>query len=116
MKPARLAVLAWLFTLLIGGCHGFAAYDQRDGAAIADAIRAAGATSIQDVTYKPGDYLDPATIDVILKPGVSKADAAGLVCSVVKPAIAAARPPDSLGVVLWDPTATSVVATEQDCP
>src|SRR5215468_6413962 len=79
------------------GCGAEVGYDQRGGPAIAEAIRSAGSSLVATVAYHPGDFMDAATIDVTLVPGAGRSDARSLVCSVIRPALAAGDPPDSLG-------------------
>lgn len=107
--------MALILVLLVSGCLGFPSYDQRGGPAIAARIRAGNSPLVESVTYKPGDYLDPATIDIALRPGVTTAQARSLICDLAMPAVRAGAPPDSLGVSAW--TGDAIIASDQDpCP
>ena len=99
----RAAVMAGAVAVLLVGCGiGEAGYDQRDGPAIANRIRLASSPIVQEVSYRPGDFMDSATITIILKRGVEAGAAEAFICSVVVPALSSGEPPDSLSVDILD--------------
>lgn len=115
----RAVLIAGVLALALLGCgigdHG--GYDQRGGPAIAERIRDASSPIVQDVAYNPGDYMDAATIDIILRPGVGADEARAFICDVAVPAVVNGDPPDSLGIDAWDATSTRIVASDLDaCP
>lgn len=107
------AITLVAFSVYLVGCFPF--YDQRDGPAIADAIREASPASVLDVSYQDGDYMDGATVDVTMAGTVAEAEA--FVCDVVDPIVRNADPPDGLGVWISDPN-EEVLAVDWDtsCP
>jgi hypothetical protein len=76
-------------------------YDQRGGQAIADSIRTSSPL-VQAVDYRPGTMEEPPVIQVGVRSGVTRTEAIGLVCNVIKPIIAAGKPPDKLEVEVYD--------------
>ena len=99
----RALLTAGLAAILLVGCSVEQAdYDQRDGPAVADQIRLASSPVVQDVSYRPGDFMDAATISIILRPGVEDREAITFICAVVLPALSGADLPDSLGVDVLD--------------
>jgi hypothetical protein len=115
----RAIPIAGVVALALLGCGigDQGAYDQRGGPAIAEHIRRASSPIVQEVAYNPGDYMDAATIDIILRPGVGADEARAFICDVAVPAMASGEPPDSLGIAAWDATSTRIVASDLDaCP
>jgi hypothetical protein len=114
-----LAIAGSIVVFGLVACGAEVGYDQRGGPAIAEAIRSAGSPLVMTVVYHPGDFVDTATIDVILVRGAGSSEARTLVCSVIRPALAAGVPPDSLGVDVWDAQEAEVLASDFDtaaCP
>lgn len=110
-------VLGLVLPFAILGCSKLGTYDQRGGAAIAEAIRAAHSPVIQDVRYYPGDYLDPATIDIRQRPDVTRAEALTMMCTIAMPLVRAGDPPNGLGVSAFDSDLARSLATDADaCP
>jgi hypothetical protein len=99
--------------LLVVGC-GMPGYDQRGGQVITDKIAAASSPLVLSVEYQRGDYMDPASTNVVVRPGVTKVQAVTLICDVIDPIIAAGDPPESFGVTVWDSTESAVLATDDD--
>jgi hypothetical protein len=98
---------------LVLGCSA-PSYDQRGGQAITDKIQAASSPVVLSVAYKRGDYMDPADVIVLARPGATKVEATRLVCDVIDPIIAAGDPPASLSVMVWDATQSHILATDDD--
>ena len=95
-------------------CSLPAQYDQRDGEAIADEIRASRSSIVELVEYLPGNAADPASVNVILRSGAPMSEATAFVCEVVVPAIESGTPPEDFRVSLWD--GDRIVATDEaDC-
>ena len=106
-------VLATLL-LSVAGCRDGFAYDQRGGPAIADHIRSLESPLLDDVHYRAGDFMDAATIDLVLMPGVETSDARAFMCATALPWAEAADPPDGLSIVAWD-RAGKVLASDSEC-
>lgn len=116
---ARLLLACASLAVVTAGCLGsFAHYDQRGGPAIARVIQEAHSPIVTDVWYNAGDYMDPASVTVVLRRGVPQDQALAFVCEIVLPAVRQGDPPDSFGVEVWDNNVTRIVATDLDdeCP
>jgi hypothetical protein len=118
MAPRGRAVLLFLVALApaLLAC-GYSDYDQRGGQAIADQIRSAAGPIVQEVSYSAGDSIDPASVDIFVRPGTPASEVSALMCGVVIPTIRAGDPPDDFGTTILDHLGTSVLATEShSCP
>ena len=115
---STLVRLVSVAALVVAGCAGsHGGYDQRGGPEIANQIRLAASPIVEEVAYNPGDYVDAATIDIVLQPGATPSEARAFICSVALPLIATGDPPDSLGIAAWDAGSTRIVASDLDpCP
>ena len=94
MSRALVFVLA---ALLVASCA------PAPGEQVAARIRAAGSPLVREVTFRAADMIDPASIDVFLSPGTTRAQAEGLWCAVIVPAGGTMTEGDA-GVALWTTT------------
>ena len=117
VRALRVLSAVLVLPLLVGGCYlGYPDYDQRDGSGIASNINGAKSPIIDDVWYHPGNYTDPATVNIQLRAGATPDEARAFICEVAMPIVRSGNPPDDLSVVAWD-TQTRVVASDSDpCP
>lgn len=113
----RLVPVHAVTLVAVGGCLIGCSlyYDQRGGPAIADAIRESSPPSVIDVSYRAGDYVDGATVNVTMEGTVAQVEA--FVCDVVEPIVRSGDPPEGLGVWVWDSN-EEVLAVDWDtsCP
>jgi hypothetical protein len=87
----------------------------RDPAAVAAAIQAANDPQIQEVRFSPPNFLDDATISVMLVPGASESDATRIWCDVVVPA-GGSHDYDPVAVEIYNREGTVAFALEAECP
>jgi hypothetical protein len=88
---------------LVGGCDSLRGYDQRDGPAIAEAIQRQASPDVLRVVYLPGDFMDPASIQVHVAPGVDEDVAYVLYCNAIWPAVTTRTAPEAFGIDVLDP-------------
>lgn len=98
-RRCGVAAVALVSASAVVACCGVTNDDERSGPAIAEAIAGARSPLVERVTYNPGDFVDPPTIDVVMATGSSLRDAATVACAIVIPAMAAGSPPD--GLTVW---------------
>ena len=91
------ALVFVLAALLVASCA------PAPGEQVAARIRAAGSPLVREVTFRAADMIDPASIDVFLSPGTTRAQAEGLWCAVIVPAGGTLTEGDA-GVALWTTT------------
>jgi hypothetical protein len=85
------------------------------GEQVAARIRAAGSSLIRDVTFRAPNMVDPASVDVWLRPGATEAQADALWCEVIAPAGGSAFEGDT-EVVVWNDQGTEPMALSPSCP
>jgi hypothetical protein len=102
---------------VIAGCSLVApqGYAQRDGPEIAIEIRRVAPAWATDVTYRPGDIMDPAVIEIGIAAGTSVDEVEAFSCDVVVPIIEQGDPPDSLGVQFWRGATFVAFLSDMDC-
>jgi hypothetical protein len=88
-------MIAALALTVVAGCAS------DPGARVADRIRAANSGAVQEVVYQPRNILDPAEIDVFLRPGVTVAETDRLWCKVIEPA-GGSDIEGATGVAVWN--------------
>jgi hypothetical protein len=98
---------AALAALLLAGCASDA------GEHVADRIRAANATLVRDVIYRPANLLDPSEIIVHLRPGATEPQAEQLWCDVVAPAGTESHYSD---VSVWNDSGTVLMGPGRHVP
>lgn len=115
-NPA-LAVACAILALTIVACSSFDRYDQKGGPTIASEIEAATGSGVKDVSYTLGDYLDPATVVILMNAGATSRDADEIICRVVAPIVASGDPPTGFSVSVFDEASTTMLASDADaCP
>jgi hypothetical protein len=83
---------------------------------VATRIRAAQSDLVLKVNYRPEDFIDPAVVDVYLRPGTTKAQALEVWCGVVLPAGGEDLEGGGKAVSLWDAGGNTFMTPEADCP
>lgn len=114
---AARAALGIAMLSLVAACQSFPSFDQAGGQSIADQIAASHSPIVGSLVLHPGDYLDGASVQITLRPGVADADAVALMCDLIEPAIRNGNPPTGFTVDIWDDTSSRIVVTEdRPCP
>ena len=60
--------------------------------------------------------MDPASVEIMLRPDANPEQIRSLVCDVVRPAIAAGDPPESFGVLIFADRRGLVATEDEPCP
>lgn len=90
-------------------------YDQGDGVEIAQAIRAVKPGWVERVTYHPGDFVDPAWIEIQVGSDLEESDITSFSCDVITPLLEGFRQPESLGIDFWMGGSFVTRLEDQDC-
>jgi hypothetical protein len=101
---------SWLLILLILGSVVAAGCASVPEEAIAARIRAANSPIVRDVDYRPPNMLDPAEIDVWLRPDARQLQATSLWCDVIVPVGGQRRV-----VAIYYSTGTTFVSLDPSC-
>jgi hypothetical protein len=84
--------------VLLIGCS---TWSNEPGQQLAARIRAVGSPLISEVVFRPATMIDPPEVHVVVRPGVTEAQAESLWCEVVAPA-GGSRFEGELGALIYD--------------
>lgn len=107
-------LLCTFLAIALTACSSFETYDQKGGPEIASKIKSANLANVKDATYKPGDYLDPASVTILMGPQTTSDEAHRLMCNLISPIVANGNPPSDFSIFIFDETGNTLIASDTD--